>query len=65
LDPRAAAIEPAPDIDQRAALRRQKLAIGAGVDSRLAACLLGFDRGHAELLAAIDGWLSSLEEAKA
>ena len=27
--------------------------------------LLGFDRGHAELLASIDGWLSSLEEAKA
>ena len=27
--------------------------------------LLGFDRGHAELLAAIDGWLSSLEEARA
>jgi len=27
--------------------------------------LLGFDRGHAELLAAIDGWLGSLEEAKA
>jgi AcrR family transcriptional regulator len=26
--------------------------------------LLGFDRGHAELLAAIDGWLTSLEEAK-
>jgi AcrR family transcriptional regulator len=25
--------------------------------------LLGFDRGHAELLAAIDGWLTSLEEA--
>ena len=24
--------------------------------------LLGFDRGHAELLASIDGWLSSLEE---
>jgi AcrR family transcriptional regulator len=24
--------------------------------------LLGFDRGHAELLAAIDGWLASLEE---
>jgi len=24
--------------------------------------LLGFDRGHAELLAAIDGWLSSLQE---
>ncbi len=24
--------------------------------------LLGFDRGHAELLAAIDGWLTSLEE---
>ena len=24
--------------------------------------LLGFDRGHAELLSAIDGWLSSLEE---
>jgi hypothetical protein len=27
--------------------------------------LLGFDRGHAELLAAIDGWLASLEEARA
>ena len=27
--------------------------------------LLGFDRGHAELLASIDGWLTSLEEAKA
>jgi AcrR family transcriptional regulator len=27
--------------------------------------LLGFDRGHAELLAAIDGWLGSLEEARA
>ena len=27
--------------------------------------LLGFDRGHAELLAAIDGWLTSLEERKA
>src|SRR6266513_853014 len=27
--------------------------------------LLGFDRGHAELLAAIDGWLDSLEEARA
>jgi AcrR family transcriptional regulator len=26
--------------------------------------LLGFDRGHAELLAAIDGWLTSLEERK-
>ncbi len=26
--------------------------------------LLGFDRGHAELLAAIDGWLSSLEAGK-
>ena len=26
--------------------------------------LLGFDRGHAELLAAIDGWLTSLEEGK-
>ncbi len=26
--------------------------------------LLGFDRGHAELLAAIDAWLVSLEEAK-
>jgi hypothetical protein len=25
--------------------------------------LLGFDRGHAELLAAIDSWLTSLEEA--
>jgi AcrR family transcriptional regulator len=24
--------------------------------------LLGFDRGHAELLASIDGWLTSLEE---
>jgi hypothetical protein len=24
--------------------------------------LLGFDRGHAELLKAIDGWLSSLEQ---
>ena len=24
--------------------------------------LLGFDRGHAELLAAIDGWLTSLQE---
>jgi AcrR family transcriptional regulator len=27
--------------------------------------LLGFDRGHAELLAAIDGWLASLEVARA
>ena len=27
--------------------------------------LLGFDRGHAELLAAIDGWLTSLEQGKA
>jgi hypothetical protein len=27
--------------------------------------LLGFDRGHAELLAAIDGWLASLEETRA
>ena len=27
--------------------------------------LLGFDRGHAELLAAIGGWLGSLEEASA
>jgi AcrR family transcriptional regulator len=27
--------------------------------------LLGFDRGHAEMLAAIDGWLASLEEGKA
>jgi AcrR family transcriptional regulator len=27
--------------------------------------LLGFDRGHAELLEAIDGWLASLEERKA
>jgi AcrR family transcriptional regulator len=27
--------------------------------------LLGFDRGHADLLAAIDAWLSSLEEASA
>lgn len=27
--------------------------------------LLGFDRGHAELLAAIDGWLASLEKGKA
>ena len=26
--------------------------------------LLGFDRGHAELLAAIDGWLTSLEQRK-
>jgi AcrR family transcriptional regulator len=26
--------------------------------------LLGFDRGHAELLAAIDGWLTALEEGK-
>ena len=26
--------------------------------------LLGFDRGHAELLTAIDGWLASLEAAK-
>jgi AcrR family transcriptional regulator len=26
--------------------------------------LLGFNRGHAELLAAIDGWLTSLEEAR-
>jgi AcrR family transcriptional regulator len=25
--------------------------------------LLGFDRGHAELLTAIEGWLTSLEEA--
>ncbi len=27
--------------------------------------LLGFDRGHVELLAAIDAWLTSLEEGKA
>jgi AcrR family transcriptional regulator len=27
--------------------------------------LLGFDRGHAELLAAIDGWLASLEAGRA
>jgi AcrR family transcriptional regulator len=27
--------------------------------------LLGFDRGHAQLLAAIDRWLASLEEARA
>jgi AcrR family transcriptional regulator len=27
--------------------------------------LLGFDRGHAELLGAIDGWLASLEAARA
>jgi AcrR family transcriptional regulator len=27
--------------------------------------LLGFDRGHTELLAAIDGWLASLEETRA
>jgi AcrR family transcriptional regulator len=27
--------------------------------------LLGFDRGHSELLAAIDGWLTSLEAGKA
>ena len=27
--------------------------------------LLGFDRGHAELLSAIDGWLTSLEKSKA
>ncbi len=26
--------------------------------------LLGFDRGHAELLAAIDGWLASLEATR-
>ena len=26
--------------------------------------LLDFDRGHAELLAAIDGWLASLEEGR-
>jgi AcrR family transcriptional regulator len=26
--------------------------------------LLGFDRGHAELLASIDGWLTTLEEGK-
>jgi hypothetical protein len=26
--------------------------------------LLGFDRGHAELLASIDAWLTSLEEGK-
>ena len=26
--------------------------------------LLGFDRGHAELLASIDGWLTSLEQGK-
>ena len=26
--------------------------------------LLGFDRGHADLLASIDRWLTSLEEAK-
>jgi AcrR family transcriptional regulator len=27
--------------------------------------LLGFDRGHSELLGAIDGWLTSLEERRA
>jgi AcrR family transcriptional regulator len=27
--------------------------------------LLGFDRGHAELLGAIDGWLDSLQQGKA
>jgi len=27
--------------------------------------LLGFDRGHAELLAAIDGWLTKIEQRKA
>jgi AcrR family transcriptional regulator len=27
--------------------------------------LLGFDRGHSELLAAIDGWLDSLQQGKA
>ncbi len=27
--------------------------------------LLGFDRGHAELLASIDGWLTELEQRKA
>ena len=27
--------------------------------------LLGFDRGHAEVLAAIDSWLASLEQGKA
>jgi hypothetical protein len=27
--------------------------------------LLGFDRGHSELLVAIDGWLTSLEERRA
>ena len=26
--------------------------------------LLGFDRGHSQLLAAIDGWLVSLDEGK-
>jgi hypothetical protein len=26
--------------------------------------LLGFDRGHADLLAAIDGWLATLQEGK-
>jgi AcrR family transcriptional regulator len=26
--------------------------------------LLGFDRGHSELLAAVDGWLASLEKGK-
>ena len=26
--------------------------------------LLGFDRGHSELLAAIDGWLTALEEGR-
>jgi AcrR family transcriptional regulator len=26
--------------------------------------LLGFDRGHSELLAAVDGWLTSLEKGK-
>jgi hypothetical protein len=24
--------------------------------------LLGFDRGHAELLSAVDGWLTALQE---
>jgi hypothetical protein len=27
--------------------------------------LLGFDRGHAELLTAIDGWLTKREKQKA
>ncbi|HET8955111.1 MAG TPA: TetR family transcriptional regulator [Solirubrobacterales bacterium] len=30
----------------------------------LTECLLGFDRGHAELLASIDTWLTSLEKGK-